>query len=180
MFRKKKKTQKIGIIALYFRLTSAFAVNRVRPRRRDFSLQLAHRENQCSPDLCAENDARRDRCVAFFFKAGHAGRATAGKSRRLNSICARRCRYCCTVRRRGDVISPRTGEGHGGSSGCFGPGSSSSRFCRCVSDFTSALKFMRLKYKTSSVSQLHSDLIEPHTRQFLGHLFIWQLVIVNY
>lgn len=62
-----------------------FAVNRVRPRRRDFSLQLAHRENQCSPDLCAENDARRDRCVFFvFFKAGHAGRATAGKSRRLN------------------------------------------------------------------------------------------------
>lgn len=157
----KKTTLKIGIIALYFRLTSVFAVNRVRPRRRDFSFAIsAQRKSMFPRSVCGKWCAPRQMCVFSL--------------RRDTQAALQQAEW------RGDVISPRTGEGHGGSSGCFGPGSGSSRFCRCVSDFTSALKFTRLKYKTSSVSHLHSDLIEPHAPQFLGHLFIWQLVIINY
>lgn len=63
-FEKKKKTQKIGIIALYFRLVSLLTVC---PRSAT-SLQLAHKENQCVPDLCLENDGSRDRCVCFFLR----------------------------------------------------------------------------------------------------------------
>lgn len=50
---KKRKTQKIGIIVLYFRFMSVLTVW---PHRAT-SLQLVHKENQCVPDVCTENDA---------------------------------------------------------------------------------------------------------------------------
>lgn len=95
------------------------------PPRLFFAIS-AQRKSMFPRSVCGKWCASRQMCFffVFFFRRDTqaAGRATAGKSRRLNSICACRCRHCCTVRRRGDVISLRTGEGHGGSSGCFGPG----------------------------------------------------------
>lgn len=68
-FEEKKNNKKIGIIALYFRLMSVLTVW---PHRAT-SLQLAHKENQCVPDLCVENNASCDRCVFFVVVVFQAG-----------------------------------------------------------------------------------------------------------
>lgn len=94
MFRKAKKTKKQKRWKLESLCSISGTCLRALPRPRDFSLQLAKEENQCRPDLCAESERV---ATDVFFKAEHAGRAAAGKSRRLNpSIGAGR-----SARRRG-------------------------------------------------------------------------------
>lgn len=134
VLEKKKKTENWNHRALFQTRVCAYRV----ASPRDFSAISAQRKSMCPWSVRGKTmHATTDVCV--LYKAGHVRRATAGNSRRLNSRCASWCCYCgFTLKRHSGIIgSWMEGWRGGGAQGVWGPVSSSSWFCWCVSWFAS-------------------------------------------